>query len=165
MMILRNFLTTLFFIFVNGIVFAQGDEAKIYDATANAENDIASAVKKAKTENKHVLIQAGGNWCSWCIEFNKFSHADGQIDSLIEHCFVVYHLNYSRENTNNTVFAKYGYPQRFGFPVFVILDANGNRIHTQDSEYLEQGRSYNRQKVFEFLLQWTKQALDPSLYK
>jgi thioredoxin-related protein len=144
---------------------AQTTETKIYDVNANAENDIAAAIKKAKAENKNVLLQAGGNWCSWCIEFNKFSHADGSIDSLINKNFVVYHLNYSKENENKAIFAKYGFPQRFGFPVFIILDENGNRIHTQNSEYLEQGRSYNQKKVFEFLLQWTPAATDASLYK
>jgi len=139
--------------------------SKIYDPSANAELDIASAVKLAKIENKHILLIAGGNWCKWCIEFNRFAHSTGSVDSLLNKCFVVYHLNYSKENLNNALFAKYGYPQRFGFPVFIILDANGNRIHTQDSEYLEQGRSYNKQKVLEFLLQWTPQALNPSLYK
>ena len=144
---------------------AQATDTKVYDPAANAEMDIAAAVKKAKAENKQVLLQAGGNWCSWCIEFNRFTHATGQIDSLLEKCFVVYHLNYSKENDNKAVFAKYGYPQRFGFPVFIILDANGNRIHTQNSEYLEQGRSYNKQKVYDFLVQWTPQAMDASLYK
>jgi thioredoxin-related protein len=144
---------------------AQTTEIKIYDPSANAENDIAVAIKKAKAENKHLLLQAGGNWCSWCIEFNKFTHANGSIDSLLNKCFVVYHLNYSKENENKAIFAKYGYPQRFGFPVFIILDANGDRIHTQNSEYLEQGRSYNKQKVYEFLLQWVPQALNADLYK
>lgn len=144
---------------------AQTIATKIYDPSANAENDIASAVKKAKAENKHVLLQAGGNWCSWCIEFSRFAHANGSIDSLLNKCFVVYDLNYSKENENKAIFAKYGYPQRFGFPVFIILNENGNRMHTQNSEYLEQGKSYNKQKVFEFLLQWTPQALNADLYK
>jgi len=145
--------------------YTQTTAPKIYEPTANAESDIAAAIKQAKAENKHVLLQAGGNWCSWCIEFNKFSQATGSIDSLLNKCFIVYHLNYSKENENKAIFAKYGYPQRFGFPVFIILDENGNRIHTQNSEYLEQGRGYNKQKVYEFLLQWTPQALSASLYK
>ncbi len=155
----------LVFLFAITLAHPQTTDTKIYNPSANAENDIAAAIKQAKSENKHVLLQAGGNWCSWCIEFNKFSHANGSIDSLLNKCFIVYHLNYSAESKNENIFAKYGYPQRFGFPVFIILDENGNRIHTQNSEYLEQGRSYNKQKVYEFLLQWTPQALNASLYK
>ncbi|MES1224630.1 MAG: thioredoxin family protein, partial [Bacteroidota bacterium] len=105
------------FLFFIASVSAQTTATKIYDPNANAENDIAGVIKKAKAENKHVLLQAGGNWCSWCIEFNRFVHADGSIDSLLNKCFVVYHLNYSKENENKTIFARYGYPQRFGFPV------------------------------------------------
>jgi thioredoxin-related protein len=140
-------------------------EPGIYNPSANAENDIARLVKVARIEHKHILLQAGGNWCSWCLEFNRFVHADGAIDSILNKCFLVYHLNYSKENENKTIFAKYGYPQRFGFPVFIILDESGTRIHTQNSEYLEQGKTYNKQRVMEFLLNWTPQALDPKLYK
>jgi thioredoxin-related protein len=144
---------------------AQSAVPLLYDPSADAAADISRAVSEAKAEHKHVLLQAGGNWCSWCIEFDRFLHTHASLDSLAGKCFVIYHLNYSRENMNAPIFARYGYPQRFGFPVFIILDQNGNRIHTQNSEYLEQGKSYSEQRVMDFLLQWTPQALDPALYK
>jgi thioredoxin-related protein len=141
---------------------SKAQEAKLYHPEANAESDIAAAVKKAKQENKFVLLQGGGNWCSWCIEFARFCKADPKIDSILNASFVWYHLNWSKENENKKTFAKYGYPQRFGYPVFIILDGNGNRINTQNSEYLEDGKkSYNRQKVIEFLENWTPQAVSP----
>ena len=34
-------------------------------------------------------------------------------------------------------------PARFGFPVFVVLDAEGRVIHIQDSSFLEEGQDYN----------------------
>ena len=143
---------------------AQAQE-KLYHPEANAMNDIAAAINKAKSENKYVLIQGGGNWCSWCIEFARFCKADPKIDSVMNASFVWYHLNYSKENENKPVFAKYGYAQRFGFPVFLILDGNGNRVNTQNSEYLEDGKkSYNREKVQAFLEMWSPRALDPKMY-
>ena len=154
----------LLFSFMGLFTFAQ--EKKLYDPTADAEKDIAAAVKKAKAENKFVLIQGGGNWCSWCIEFARFAKADPQIDSLINASFVWYHQNYSRENKNEKTFASYGFPQRFGYPVFIILDGNGQRIHTQNSAYLEDGKkSYDKTKVMEFLEMWTPASLDPKLYE
>lgn len=141
-------------------------ERKLYDPDADAAAAIEAAIKTAAAENKFVLIQAGGNWCRWCIEFARFCKADAQIDSLINSSFVWYHLNWSKENQNMPVFKKYGYPQRFGFPVFIILDAKGERIHTQNSEYLEDGKkSYNREKVFSFLEMWTPMALEPAQYE
>ena len=144
---------------------AQNPENKLYNPWADAAKDIAAAIKKAKIENKYVLIQGGGNWCSWCIEFARFSKAEAKIDSVINASFVVYHLNYSKDNENKKTYAKYRYPQRFGFPVFIILDGNGNRIHTQNSEYLENGKkSYDRNKVQAFLEMWSPRALNPKMY-
>jgi len=44
-----------------------------------------------------------------------------------------------------------GYPQRFGFPVFVVLDDKGNRLHTHNSDYPEEGKYHSKEKVLEFL--------------
>jgi len=150
------------------ILFAKagaGDTAHLYSTATNATADIAKAVAQAKQAHKFVLIQAGGNWCSWCLRFNKFTTEDAQLDSAINAGFVVYHLNYSKENYNQDVFAKYGFPQRFGFPVFIILDGDGNRIHTQNSGYLEEGKGYNKEKVLDFFTSWSPDALDPKNYK
>ena len=144
---------------------AQTEAKKLYNPAADAANDIAAAVKKAAAENKFVLIQAGGNWCGWCIEFARFSKTDKKFDSIIYDSFVWYHLNWSKENKNDALFAQYGYPQRFGFPVFIILNGKGERIHTQSSEYLEDGKqSYDQQKVVGFLSNWTPKALNPASY-
>jgi thioredoxin-related protein len=144
-------------------IFAQ--EKILYNPAANAATDIAAAVKRAAAENKFVVLQAGGNWCRWCIEFANFCKADPQIDSTLKSSFVWYDLNYSKENTNDALFAKYGFPQRFGFPVFIILDGKGQRLHTQNSEYLEDGKkSYDRKKVLNFFEQWSPKALAPKTY-
>jgi thioredoxin-related protein len=142
-----------------------GQETKLYTPLANAQKDIAIAIKKAQAEHKFVLIQAGGNWCSWCIEFARFTKADAKIDSVINASFVLYHLNYSKENENKAMFSKLGYPQRFGYPVFIILNEKGERIHTQASEYLEDGmKSYNQQKVQSFLEMWSPRVLQPKMW-
>ena len=162
---MKNFIF-LALCFVSFSLSAQQESKKLYDPAANAGKDIAAAIKKAAVEKKHVLIQAGGNWCSWCIEFARFAKVDAQIDSLIKSSFVWYHLNYSKENKNEALLAKYGFPQRFGFPVFIILNAKGERIHTQSSEYLEDGKkSYDQKKVMGFLSAWTPNALDAKTYQ
>ena len=152
--------------FISFSLSAQQESKKLYDPAANAGNDIAAAIKKAAAEKKHVLIQAGGNWCSWCIEFARFAKVDAQIDSMLKSSFVWYHLNYSKENKNEVLLAKYGFPQRFGFPVFIVLNSKGERIHTQSSEYLEDGKkSYDQKKVMGFLSAWTPNALDAKTYQ
>jgi thioredoxin-related protein len=160
---MKKLLILAMLVVANMTIVAQ--QQTLYHPDANAEKDIETILIKAKSEHKFVLIQAGGNWCKWCIEFDRISKADHGIDSVIKAGFIVYHLNFSKENENKKTFAKYEYPQRFGFPVFIILNSNGQRIHTQNSEYLEDGKnSYNTNKVQSFLEFWGPNAVDPKKY-
>jgi len=139
---------------------------KLYKPEDKAEQEISMATKEAKGQHKNVLIQIGGNWCIWCARFHDFINNDPKIDSIVKADYVVYHMNYSKENFNAKVLAKYGYPQRFGFPVFLVLNSDGKLIETQNSWYLEDGKkSYDRDKVIEFLTDWGPAALDPKQYK
>ena len=137
----------------------------IYNPKADAQQEIKQAIAKAKKENKHVLLQIGGNWCIWCRRFHELIVTNDTLKNMLNENYVVLHVNYSPENKNEKVLASLGYPQRFGFPVFVVLDGKGNRIHTQNSGYLEEGKGHSPKKVAEFLEQWSPNALSPSTYK
>ncbi len=141
------------------------EKIKIYNPTADAASDIKQAVKKAREQNKHVLIQVGGNWCPWCIKFHKFINANAQIDSIVKADYVFLLVNYSKDNKNLDVLKTLDYPQRFGFPVLVVLDGEGKRLHTQDSGFLEKDDNYDIKKVKTFLLTWNKEALNPEKYE
>ncbi|MFH2096895.1 MAG: thioredoxin family protein [Bacteroidota bacterium] len=161
--------TTLIIAIVFGFThfsFAQ-DTSKIviYNPDADAETELMNAITVAGKENKHVFIQIGGNWCPWCIRFHNFCESDNAIDSILKADYVVLKINYSRENKNKEVLTKLNFPQRFGFPVFVILDGSGNRIHTQDSGLLENNKSYDSRKVATFLKNWSPDALSPEQYE
>lgn len=134
-------------------------QVNIYNPNADAKAEIAAAISKAKQENKHVFIQIGGNWCPWCVKLHNFMNADSTISEILTKNYVVVKVNYSKENKNLDVLEKLEKPQRFGFPVLVILNSNGNRIHTQDSGLLESGDGYDRKKVLNFLKNWTPEAL------
>ncbi|HUR11494.1 MAG TPA: thioredoxin family protein [Flavitalea sp.] len=155
-------------IFMSVITIVCGQDMKnfhLYKPEENAEKEISRAVKEAHNSNKHVFIQVGGNWCVWCARFNDFVTKDQKIDSLIRADYVVYHMNYSKENYNKELLSRFQFPQRFGFPVFIILDGSGKQIHTQNSAYLEEDKGYSREKVIEFFQHWSPKALDASAYK
>lgn len=137
----------------------------LYKPAEDAQKALDEVVKQAKKEGKHVMIQAGGNWCIWCARFNDFVTKDLSLDSMIQKNYVVYHLNYSKENFNSKLFEKLRFPQRFGFPVFVVLDGKGELIHTQNSAYLEEDKGYSREKVMEFFSHWAPAAFNPANYK
>jgi len=137
----------------------------IYKTEADAKAEVKAAVAKAAAGGKHVFLQIGGNWCPWCIKFHKMVTEDQKLDSLIHANYEVVKVNYSKENENNELLATLGYPQRFGFPVFVILDEKGNVIHTQDSWYLEQDKAYSREKVEHMFLMWSDYTLKEAAAK
>src|SRR5689334_588127 len=83
---------------------------KLYSPEENAEKSIEAAVKQAKKEGKYVFIQVGGNWCIWCARYNEFVTGDLAIDSLIRANYIVYHLNYSKENFNLKLLEHYRFP-------------------------------------------------------
>lgn len=138
--------------------------AKVYNPKADAAAELRQAVEKAGREGKHVFVQIGGNWCVWCLRFNELVTKNDTLSNKMKSDFVVLHVNYSKENKNEEVLASLGYPQRFGFPVFVVLDGKGNRLHTQNSAYLESGNGHSSKKVLEFLNHWSPAALDPRSY-
>jgi uncharacterized protein YyaL (SSP411 family) len=140
---------------------AQTEGIHIYNPDANAKEDIAKAVRQAKAENKQVLLQIGGNWCPWCVRLHEMETTDNQIDSLLKADYVLVLVNVpkEKEKRNPELMASLGNPQRFGFPVLVILDQEGVRLHTQDSWYLEKDKYYDKEKVVHFLEMWNVAAV------
>ncbi|RWY49250.1 thioredoxin family protein [Mucilaginibacter gilvus] len=136
----------------------------LYHPEADAKAEIAASVKKAAAAHKNVLLQIGGNWCSWCLRFNGMVTSTDSLNTYMNSNYEIVHVNYSKENMNEKLLAELGFPQRFGFPVFIILDGKGNRLHTQNSAYLEEGKGYSKEKVLEFFQNWAPAALDPKSY-
>ena len=134
---------------------------EIYNTSADAMADIKSAITLAKETDRHVFIKIGGNWCGWCKMYAKFTKADKDIMRVMEDDYVFVLVNWSTENKNPDAMSYLGNPERFGFPVFVIIDGDGKVLHTQDSALLEQGKGYNKKHIMRFLTVWTAAAVDP----
>ena len=138
---------------------AQG--VKYYDESIDPMAQIDEAVAKAAAEGKYVVCQVGGNWCKWCRWFAKFITDDAEISQTISDSFVYIHVNYAndKDERSRQVNQRLRNPSRFGFPVLVILDEKGQVIHTQQSDYLEEGQGYNRERVLKFFQKWTPEAV------
>ncbi len=149
-----------------GVNAQQPTKVSLYDIESDPNQDLAAAMNIAAQSGKHVFLQIGGNWCKWCLRFHDFISKNQELDSILNKNYVSLHVNYSKENKNLPFMETLGFPQRFGFPVFVVMDISGNRIHTQSSWFLEDGKeSYDVEKVKAFLLDWSPQALNPLNYR
>lgn len=130
---------------------------KLYDENENAKEKIDTAIKQAQKENKHILIQMGGNWCKWCLRFDEFVKNNNEISKVLEENYIVLHINHNKKDFETL--ERLEHPERFGFPVIIILDENGKRLHTQNSYYLEEGESYHAKKVLSCFKDWTPKAI------
>jgi thioredoxin-related protein len=132
---------------------------EIYNPAADASADIAAAVQQAKAEGKHVLVKVGFNGCPWCYFLHDELEQRPELRKYIENDYVLVRMNCDAKNKNDKMMAELGQPGRFGYPVLVVLDGEGKRLHTQDSGLLETGDHHDPKQVKSFLEGWTPKAL------
>lgn len=173
---MKKILILLTAVCISAVGYSQSpkETVQIYSPQANAKSDILKAVTKASKENKNVFMQIGGNWCPWCIAFHNLVTSDTTVKNYLNKNYETVLVNYSKENKNLDVLASLGNPQRFGFPVFLILDGKGKVLHIENSSYLESDElnekgkrktGHDSKKIISFLKNWTVKAVDPETYK
>ncbi|MBP5241807.1 MAG: thioredoxin family protein [Bacteroidales bacterium] len=135
-------------------------QQKPYDESIDAMEQIRAAVAEAQASGRYVMCQVGGNWCPWCIRFAQFATTDSLVAPLMSENYVYIHVNYSKANKNLEAMRFLGNPGRFGYPVFVVLNSEGQPIHIQESESLEEGKGYNPKRVAKFLRLWSKKVVE-----
>lgn len=143
--------------------FAQSGLPKVYNEDIDPMTQIDEALATATSSGKYVICQVGGNWCPWCLRFADFISKDSEISKLVNDNYVYIHVNYNprksdspeKKKVTEAMMQRLGNPGRFGYPVFVVLDSDGNVIHIQDSSFLEDGNGYSKDKVMRFFKAWT----------
>jgi thiol:disulfide interchange protein len=120
-----------------------------YDPESNPEKDLAAAIEAAKRSHRNILIEVGGEWCSWCHIMDDFFRAHADLLALRENNYVLMKVNMSRENENKVFLSRF--PRIHGYPHLLVLDAEGDLICSQDTSALEDGRSYHVKRFTKFL--------------
>lgn len=133
---------------------------KVYDENIDPMEQIDKALVTAKADGNFVICQIGGNWCPWCLRFADFIKKDEAIAKVIGDNFEYIHVNYPRTGAPEKLLKRLGNPGRFGYPVFVVLNTDGEVLHIQDSSYLEEGKGYDQKKVLRFFNNWTPKAVN-----
>jgi thiol:disulfide interchange protein len=123
-----------------------------YDPARDAAADVAQALAEARRTKRHVLLEVGGKWCIWCRIMDDYFEKNADVLKLREDNYVTVKINFSPENENKELLAKY--PEIPGYPHIFVLDAEGKLLHSQFTGDLEAGKSYNREKMVAFLTKW-----------
>lgn len=131
---------------------ADKPEVKIYDEKADAKALINTALDSAKRENRRVLIQWGGNWCSWCVLLHNKFKSDPTLAKTLRYEYDVVHIDIK----NTELMKSYEAIPKAGVPFLTVLDADGKVVIHQDTDGFEtkiDGKNgHDAKKLQEFLV-------------
>jgi thiol:disulfide interchange protein len=120
-----------------------------FDPNRDAAADLQQALSLAQGQRKLVLLDVGGEWCTWCHIFDRFVAARAEVGKTLSQRYVVLKVNYSPQQRNEQVLSRF--PKAKGYPHFYVLDASGKLLASQPSDELEAGNDYDEAKVLAFL--------------
>lgn len=126
--------------------------SRVYDPIRDPAADGRAAIALAKQSNRKVLIEVGGDWCSWCHVLDRFIKANPEVNKRLYETFVVLKVNVSEENRNADFMA--ALPPTMGYPHMYVADTSGAILHSQDTgEFLVRG-GYSVIPFMAFLDRW-----------
>jgi thioredoxin-related protein len=128
---------------------AGSSEVLEFDPKRNAAADVRGAVASAKRDGKRVLLEVGGNWCSFCKVLDRFFDKNPELMAFRQKNFVYVKINFSEENRN--LEALESYPQVRGFPHFFVLDGKGELVRSQRVALLGDNTGYDPDRFLAFM--------------
>lgn len=126
--------------------------SKVFDHKRDPFKDAVDAIALAKSSNRNVLIEIGGNWCSWCHKMDAFLAENNDIYQQLHAKFVLLKINVSDTN-DNADFMK-SLPPVLGYPHMYVATQSGKMILSKDTAELLNNEKYSRQLWQAFIEQW-----------
>ena len=126
-----------------------------YNETADAEADLAAAIKRAKAAKKLVLIDFGGNWCADCRIFAAVIELP-EVRRFVDKHYEVVTIDVGRYAKNMQIPARYGVDKLKGVPSFLVVDTKGKLVNDGAFFALTDARHMTPQSIVDWLAQWPK---------
>ena len=124
-----------------------------FDPARDAGRDLDNALQLARSTQRRVLVEVGGEWCTWCHIMDRFFSANAELRQVRDANFVWLKVNFSKENENAALLSRW--PKVAGWPHLFVLDGDGRVLQSQDTSLLEAGKSYDPSKFRAFLADWS----------
>lgn len=127
-----------------------------FDPARDPAADLAIAQVEARRTGKRIVLDVGGEWCSWCHLLDAFIKGDAEVRTRVDASYVWMKVNYSEDNENAAFLSQF--PAIKGYPHLFVLDADGTLVHSQFTGELEadkgQPKGYNRERFLAFVQAW-----------
>lgn len=130
--------------------------SQVYDDQRDPFKDANAALTLAKATNRNVLIEVGGNWCSWCHKMDAFLLKNPSVYQALHSKYVVLKISVSDSNENEA-FMK-SLPPVLGYPHMYVSTANGKMLLSKDTAELQDSDGYSKEYWLTFLNQWQSET-------
>ena len=131
---------------------------KPYDESAVAGEEIIKALEKAKSNNKYILLQMGGNWCPDCRTLGEyFSRPD--IKKWLDERVILVSIDVGEWDRNLDIVEEYGNPISEGIPALVLLNPDNEVMFATLAGELASARNMSKND----LVEWLKSKIDPMI--
>ncbi len=131
--------------------------SKYYDEQRDPFADAAEAIELAKSSGRNILIEIGGNWCSWCKKMDAFLDKNPELYQQLHSKYVVLKVSVSDSNENEA-FMK-GLPPVLGYPHMYVSNSNGKMLLSKDTAELLDNGEYSLTHWQEFINKWQVSAV------
>jgi len=148
----------LFLAMLLSATFAVADASRPYDESANAREQIQSALKSARAGNKMMLVVFGANWCGDCKVLDMEMH-QGALQTLVDERLVVVKVDVGRFNRNTDVAEQYSAGLlKKGVPSVVLVKADGTVSYQTTGGELADARKMGRDGLTQFFAAMLERA-------
>lgn len=127
--------------------------SKNYDPERDPFEDGNSALQNAKETQRRVIIEVGGDWCSWCHILEEFITNTPTVHEQLHDNFVVLKVNFSDANENESFLD--GLPKITAYPHLFITENDGSIIYSGNIVQLLENGNYSRERFNHFLDKWS----------
>ena len=145
-----------------GLLWATAHAQKPFDSKRDPQADLQAAEQQAALEHKNVMLDFGGNWCTYCLQLDAALHDDPELLARLTRNYVVVHVDvgglFSNRKANKL---RANYPRFNSYPHVLVLNADGRIVHDQvrgDFLTKDDGKGLSHRVLGEFLDRWAPGA-------
>ena len=125
----------------------------IYPPNADAKQEVADALQRAKAEHKRLLLVFGADWCYDCHVLDARFH-QSEIQPILDKNFIVVHIDIGRGEKNQDLCRKYNIPVDKGVPSVAVVTANDRLLYSTQHGEISPTRRLLASDIINFLEKW-----------
>lgn len=132
----------------------------LFEPSSDPFDTVHAALEQAQQQKKNVLIELGGDWCVWCHRLEEYICSHAELLELRQARYITVKVYVGGEANEAADFLEL-LPPFESVPHLLVYNRRGQLLCSQATDPLEEGDSYNYERVKTFLETWADARLSP----